>query len=239
MSDSDEKRNLVAIVTAAGRGIGAACARELSARRYRLGLMSPSGSAEKLAGELGAVGLTGSVTEPEDLAALVERTVEAYGRIDAAVVNTGHPPKGELLEIDDEAWRGGFNLCFLHFVRLARLIVPRMQETGGGSIVAISTFGAVEPSAAFPVSSTIRAALAAYVKLLADRCAADAIRVNAVLPGFVDTFPVDPDRLELIPMRRYARVEEVARTVAFLLSDDAGYITGQSIRIDGGATRSL
>ncbi len=229
----------VAIVTAAGRGMGAAIARELAARDYDLALMSNGGGAEALAGELGGVGMTGSVTDAGDLEALVNRAMDAYGRIDAVVNNTGHPPKGPLLEISDADWHLGLDLVMLNVVRMARLVTPIMQEQGGGAMVNISTFAAFEPNPAFPVSSSLRTALASFTKLYADRYAADGIRMNNILPGFVDSYPESEQSLRRIPMGRYASVTEIAKTARFLVSADAGYITGQNIRVDGGITRSV
>lgn len=229
----------VAIITAAGKGIGAAIARELAASDYQVSLLSSSGGALPLAQELGGIGMTGSVTAPEDLTRLVESTLARYGRIDAVVNNTGHPPKGELLNISDADWHFGLDLLVLNVVRMARLVTPVFLGQGGGAIVNISTFAAFEPEAGFPVSSSLRSALAGFVKLYADRYAADGIRMNNVLPGYMDNYPESAANLAKIPMKRYAQVEEVAKTVRFLLSDDAGYITGQNIRVDGGITHSI
>ena len=229
----------VAIITAAGRGVGAAIAAELVADGYRVSLLSNSGGAVKLAEELGGIGMTGSVTEPSDLAELVDSTVEEYGRIDAVANNTGHPPKGELLEISDAEWHLGLDMLLLNVVRMARLVTPIFVEQGGGAIVNISTFSAFEPELTFPVSSTLRSGLASFSKLYADRYAADGIRMNNVLPGYMDNYPESEENLARIPMNRYGKVEEIAKTVRFLLSDDAGYITGQNIRADGGITRSI
>ncbi|HAK55581.1 MAG TPA: 3-oxoacyl-ACP reductase [Acidobacteria bacterium] len=229
----------VAIVTAAGKGMGAAIARELSANGYRLALMSISGAAETLASELDALGVTGSVTEPDDLRRLVDATLDRHGRLDAVVNNTGHPPKGPLLELTDDDWRNGLELVLLGVVRMARLVTPPLKAAGGGAIVNISTFAAFEPSAAFPISATLRAALASYTKLYADAHAADGIRMNNVLPGYIDSFPADDELVRQIPMGRYGSVGEIGKTVRFLLSADAGYITGQNLRVDGGLTRSV
>jgi NAD(P)-dependent dehydrogenase (short-subunit alcohol dehydrogenase family) len=229
----------VAIITAAGRGMGAACARELAGRGYRVSLMSRSDEAIRLADELGGIGRSGSVAEPADLEALVGDTLERFGRIDAVVNNTGHPAKGALLGISDEQWHAGLDLLVLNVVRMARHVTPALLAQGGGAIVNISSFGAVEPSLAFPLSSALRSALAGFTKLYADEYAARGIRMNNVLPGFIESYPVDEATLGTIPAARAGTVEEVARTVAFLLSDDAGYISGQNLRVDGGLTRSL
>lgn len=229
----------IAIVTAAGSGIGEACARQLSADGYTPVLLSPSGSAVDVAEDLGGDGFEGSVTNPDDLQALVEATADRYRRIDAVVNNTGHPPSGELLEISDEEWYDGFALVLLNVIRMARLVTPIMESQGHGSIVNISTFSAFEPSSEFPVSSVHRAGLGSFTKLYADRYAADGIRMNTVQPGFVDSYEVDAETRSRIPMGRPAHTEEIADAVAYLLSPGASYITGQNIRVDGGLTKSL
>lgn len=231
--------SLVALVTAAGRGMGAACARELSRRGYRVALMSISDAASELAGELGGIGLRGSVTGPGDLKTLVDAALERWGRIDAVVNNTGHPPTGPLLELSDDDWHDALDLVVLNAVRMARLVTPVMERQGGGAIVNISTFSAYEPSSDFPLSSALRAALGGFTKLYAGRYAATGIRMNNILPGFIDSYPEEERIVDQIPAARFGRVEEIAKTAAFLLSDEAGYITGQNLRVDGGLTRSV
>lgn len=202
-------------------------------------LRSKSGAAVDVAEELGGVGFEGSVTDPDDLAALVEAARERYGRVDAVVNDTGHPATGDLLDIDDGAWHDGLDLVLLNVVRLARLVTPTMRERGTGAIVTVSTFSAFEPSAEFPVSSVLRAGLGSFTKLYADRYAADGIRTNSVLPGFVDSYEVDEETRDRIPMGRPARTEEIADAVTYLCSPAASYVTGQNLRIDGGLTRSV
>jgi NAD(P)-dependent dehydrogenase (short-subunit alcohol dehydrogenase family) len=229
----------VAIITAAGKGMGAAIARELAADGYQVALLSNTGGAESLAAELGGLGYTGSVTNVEDLLNLVDKTMDKFGRIDAAVNNTGHPPKGELLEIPDPDWHAGLDMLLLNVVRMARLVTPIMESQGGGAIVNISTFSAFEPKLSFPVSSSLRAALGSFTKLYADRYAPSGIRMNNILPGYVDSYPMSEENLAKIPAGRYGKVEEIAKTTRFLLSPEAGYITGQNIRVDGGLTHSV
>jgi NAD(P)-dependent dehydrogenase (short-subunit alcohol dehydrogenase family) len=228
----------VALVTAAGKGIGAAIARALHAEGYRLALLSPSGNAEKLAQELGGRAVTGSVSAPADLERLVKTALDAYGRIDVVVNNTGHPPKGRLLEIPDADWHVGLDMILLNVIRLARLATPVMQRQGGGAFVNLSSYAVLEPEADFPLS-TLRAALASWAKLFADQHAAHGIRMNNVMPGFTDSLPEKPERTARIPMGRYARAAEIAAAVVFLASDKASYITGQSLRVDGGITRAV
>jgi NAD(P)-dependent dehydrogenase (short-subunit alcohol dehydrogenase family) len=236
MNDMSAK---VALITAASRGMGAACAEELAARGYRLVLMSRSADIHEIAGKLGGVALQGSTDSADDLQKLVALAMDSYGRIDAVVNNTGHPKKGPLLELTDADWHAGLDLLLLNVVRMVRLVTPIMQGQGDGAIVNISTFAAFEPSARFPISATLRAALASFTKIYADEVAKSGIRINNVLPGYVDSIAQNEATVAQIPMGRQASREEIAKTVAFLLSDDAGYITGQNLRVDGGITRSV
>jgi NAD(P)-dependent dehydrogenase (short-subunit alcohol dehydrogenase family) len=232
----------VAIVTASGRGIGAACARRLAAAGHWVALMSRSPDAESLAKELGGVGLRGSVTDEDDLKRLVEAAMEERGRIDAVVNNAGNPARGDLIGLRDAQWTADFELVLLNVIRMARFVTPIMLRQGGGAFVNISAADAYEPDARFPIGSTLRAALGVWSKLYADRYAADGIRMNCVLPGYV--LPAGStdykDFIEAhVPIRRAARYEEIADAVAYLLSPQASYITGQNIRVDGGLTRSV
>jgi NAD(P)-dependent dehydrogenase (short-subunit alcohol dehydrogenase family) len=229
----------VALLTAAGSGMGAACARELAAQGWQVAVMSSSGKGEALGQELGGLGITGSVLDGADLARAVQTTLDRYGRIDAAVNSAPHPPKGDLLAISDADWHKGMDIVLTPVLRLARLLTPPMLAQGGGTIVNISTFAAFEPDATFPVSGTMRAALAHFTKLFADQYAPSNIRMNNVLPGFIDSLPEKEERRARIPMGRYGQIAEIAKTVAFLVSDGAGYITGQNLRVDGGLTRHV
>lgn len=230
--------NKVAIITAASQGMGAACARTLVARGYNVVLMARSERVIQLAKALGGVGLQGSVTETDDLKRVVDLALATYGRIDAVVNNTGHAASGELLGLSDDDWHAALDLLLLNVVRMSRLVTPVFESQRGGAMVNISTYGAKEPTPGYPISSAIRAALSSFTKLYATRYAAAGIRMNNVLPGFIDTFPVDEATCAMIPMARAGRVEEIAETVAFLLSSGSGYITGQDILVEGGLTHA-
>jgi NAD(P)-dependent dehydrogenase (short-subunit alcohol dehydrogenase family) len=229
----------VALVTAGGSGMGAAAARRLAADGFALGILSSSGKGEALAGELGGIGVTGSNQSNDDLGRLVDAAMARWGRIDVLVNSAGHGPRGPVLDLTDEDWHRGLDVYLMNVIRPTRLVAPVMVAQKGGAIVNISTFATFEPDPAFPTSGVFRAGLAAYTKLFADRYAADNVRMNNVLPGFIDSLPVRAERLPAIPMGRYGRVEEIAATVSFLASDGAGYITGQNLRVDGGITRSV
>ncbi|AMH04922.1 SDR family oxidoreductase [Achromobacter xylosoxidans] len=229
----------VAIITAGGSGMGAAAARKLAADGYRVAILSSSGKGEALAAELGGLGVTGSNRSPEDLARLVDATLQQWGRVDAVVNSAGHGPKGPLLEISDDDWHLGMEFYLLNVVRIARLVAPVMKRQKSGAIVNISTYATFEPEALFPTSGVFRAGLAAFTKVFADEYAEHNVRMNNVLPGFIDSLPEKEDRRARIPMGRYGTAEEVADLIAFLASDASSYITGQNIRIDGGITRSV
>ncbi|CAM5783966.1 MAG: SDR family oxidoreductase [Burkholderiales bacterium] len=229
----------VALLTAAGSGMGAAAARRLAADGYQVAILSSSGKGERLAQELGGLGVTGSNQSPDDLARFVDAALARFGSIDVLVNSAGHGPKGPLLGIPDADWQRGMDTYLLNVIRPARLVVPAMQRQGGGAIVNISSAWAFEPSELFPTSAVFRAGLAAFTKLFADRYAADGIRMNNVLPGWIDSLPAQEARRQSVPMQRYGTADEIAATVAFLASAGAAYITGQNIRVDGGLMRSI
>ncbi|SMG55567.1 SDR family oxidoreductase [Paraburkholderia susongensis] len=229
----------VAAIIGGGSGMGAASARRLRAAGFEIAILSSSGKGVDLAIELGGWGVQGSNQSDQDLHSLVDGCVSRWGRLDALVNSAGHGPKGDLLALTDEDWISGFQMYCLNVVRSVRAVTQQMASQGGGAIVNISSFSAVEPDGLFPTSSVARAGLAAFTKLYADTYAKAGIRMNNVLPGFIDSLLEKPERVQRIPMNRYGKAAEVAELVAYLASDKSAYVTGQNIRIDGALTRSV
>ena len=229
----------VAIVMGGGSGMGAAAAKRLAADGFKIAILSSSGKGEALAKELGGIGVTGSNQSNDDLKKMVDATVAKWGRIDVLVNSAGHGPRAPILEISDADWHKGFEVYFLNVVRAARLVTPVMQRQKDGVIINISTAWVGEPSAMFPTSAVARAGLAAFTKVFTDTYAADNIRMNNVLPGWIDSLPATEERRMSVPLKRYGKADEIAATIAFLASPGAAYITGQSLRVDGGLTRAV
>ena len=229
----------VALITAGRSGMGAAAARKLAADGYHVAILSSSGKGEALAKELGGIGVTGSNLVNEDVQRLVDSAMQQWGRIDALVNSAGHGPRAPILDITDEDWHKGLEVYFLSAVRAIRLVTPIMVAQGSGAIVNISNSWVTQPTALFPTSTAFRASLGAFTKIFSDDYAAKGVRINNVLPGWIDSLPEVDERRESVPMGRYGKSEEVASTIAFLLSEAAGYITGQNIRVDGGVIRSV
>tara|TARA_B100001113_G_scaffold212184_1_gene174074 strand:- start:183 stop:881 length:699 start_codon:yes stop_codon:yes gene_type:complete len=224
--------NKTAIITAASQGIGEACARKLSALDYNLILMSRSKKIKSLADELGCISIQGSVTENNDLKEVVQLALDTFGGLNSVVNNTGHAPKGDLLKITDHEWYASIDILLMNVIRISRFIVPAMKENGG-SIVNISAFGAENPSLDFPTSSVVRSALTSYTKLFSRRHGQYNIRMNNLLPGFVDSYSVTDEIRNNIALEREASVNEIANGVMFLLSEESKYITGQNLVMDG------
>jgi NAD(P)-dependent dehydrogenase (short-subunit alcohol dehydrogenase family) len=229
----------VAIITAGGSGMGAAAARRLARDGFAVAILSSSGKGEALARHLGGIGVTGSNQSEDDLKRLVDETMQRWDRVDVLVNSAGHGPRSAILDITDEQWHAGLDIYFMNVVRPTRLVAPIMVGQMAGSIINISTAWAFEPSSLFPISGVFRAGLASYAKIFADSYAASNVRMNNVLPGWIDSLPATEERRQTVPMRRYGTSDEVAAVIAFLASDEAAYITGQNLRVDGGLTRSV
>jgi len=229
----------VCVIVGGGKGMGAAVAREMNKRRYKLAVMSPSENCEKLANELDGIAVRGKAENAADTQALFDATMEKYGRIDSLLIHVGGPPKGDLLDIADEDWIKANEMVLLPVIRMSKLVTPIMKDQGGGSIVNITTFSAFEPSLTFPTSSVYRVGVSSFTKLYSDRYGSNNIRMNCLLPGFTDSLDLPQKFADMSTFKRLASAEEQAKAAAFLLSDDSTYITGQSIRSDGGVTRHM
>jgi NAD(P)-dependent dehydrogenase (short-subunit alcohol dehydrogenase family) len=219
--------------------MGAAAARKLAQDGFEVAVLSASGKGEALAAQLGGIGVTGSNQSSDDLARLVGLTMDRWGRIDVLVNSAGHGPRAAILELTDEQWPQGLDIYLMNVIRATRLVTPIMVGQHSGAIINISTAWAFEPSPMFPTSAVFRAGLAAFTKLFADQYAANNVRMNNILPGWIDSLPATDERRQSVPMQRYGTSDEIAATVAFLASEGAAYITGQNLRVDGGLMRSI
>ena len=170
---------------------------------------------------------------------IFEKTMKKWGRIDVLINSAGHGPRGPLLELSDEDWQKGMETYFLNVVRASRIITPIMQKQNNGSIINISTFAAFEPDPVFPTSGVFRAGLASFTKLYSNEYAKYNIRMNNILPGFINSLPEKEEFKKRIPLGRYGKVEEISSVIELLASDMGNYITGQNIRVDGGITSSI
>jgi len=229
----------VAAFIASGSGMGADAAKYLSSKGYKIAIMSSSGKGEKLANQLGGYGYTGSNLSCENIEYFIQNILKKFGRIDVLVNSAGHGPKGDILDISDNDWFKGMEIYFLNVVRSSRIITPIMQKQQNGSIINISTFAIFEPEVSFPTSSVFRSGLAAFSKLYSDKYAKDNIRMNNILPGFIDSLPEKKEFIKRIPLQRYGKVCEISSVIELFASNGGAYITGQNIRVDGGITRSV
>ena len=229
----------VALLTAAGSGMGADAAKNLASKGFNIAILSSSGKGEKLAKDLNGIGVTGSNQSNNDLKNIINTTFAKWGRIDVLVNSGGHGPRGPILELTDQDWQKGMETYFLNVVRPTRLITPIMQKQKNGSIINISTFAVFEPDDVFPTSGVFRAGLASFTKLFVNKYSKDNIRMNNILPGFIDSLPEKEEFKNRIPLKRYGKVNEISEFISFLASDGGAYITGQNIRVDGGITKSV
>ena len=229
----------IAAFIASGSGMGANAAKHLHSKGYEVAIMSSSGKGEKLAKELGGIGFTGSNLLNKDIKSFFDKVYLEYGKVDILINSAGHGPKGDILQISDEEWIKGMEVYFLNVVRATRIITPIMQKQNNGSIINISTFAIFEPDSSFPTSGVFRSGLAAFTKIYSDKYAKNNIRMNNILPGFIDSLPAKEEFLKRIPLQRYGKVSEISAVVEMLASEGGSYITGQNIRVDGGITRSV
>ena len=229
----------IAVLIAAGSGMGADAAKCLSKNGFKIAVMSSSSKATKLAKKLNGMGYIGSNLKNNQLKEFIDLVYKKWGRIDVVVNSAGHGPKGEILKINDKDWMIAMETYFLNVVRVCRIVTPIMKKQKNGSIINISTYAVFEPEKSFPTSGVLRAALSSFTKIYSDEHAKFNIRINNILPGFIDSLNTKKEFLKRIPLKRVGKVNEISAVVKLLASNEGAYITGQNIRVDGGITRSI
>ena len=229
----------VAVLVAAGSGMGADAAKVLANEGFNIAIMSSTEKGEKLAKKLNGIGFKGSNLDPINIKNFINIVIKKWGRIDVLVNSAGHGPKGQILKITDREWFNSMEIYFLNVVRAVRIVSPIMKKQKNGSIINISTFAVFEPEKSFPTSGVIRAGLSAFTKIYSDEYAKYNIRMNNILPGFIDSLKTKNEFIKRIPLKRAGKVSEISAIVRLLASRDGAYITGQNIKVDGGITRSI
>lgn len=249
----------VAMVAAGSKGIGLAAARALCEEGVRVSICSRNKANldSALLTLPSAIGFECDVTDPVQIESWYAGTCSELGQPDILVTNTGGPPAGSLSAMTDEQWREGFESTLMNVVRMVRIASPSMVAKGWGRIVHVTSLVAKEPSPLLPISSTLRAGLMAMTRLQALELAPCGVTVNAVLPGHTLTdrqyhlasirasqLGVTPDealemQAEQVPMKRLGKPEEIGASIAFLCSEQAAYITGVNLLVDGGLVKGL
>ncbi len=237
-----------AVVCGASAGIGLACAEALAAEGANVAMLARRRDVlEREAERLGALAVRGDVTNAKHLQRLVDQTLEAFGGIDILVLNSGGPPRTGALEVTDEQIEETVELLLLSAIRLVRLCRPHLEASGRGRVSAITSSTVKEPVDNLALSNAIRPGLIGWLKTAARELAPAAVTVNAIAPGRIDTerlkdvYPDGPTAADLaaIPLGRLGAAREVGDVVCFLASEQASYVTGATIAVDGGLTWSL
>jgi 3-oxoacyl-[acyl-carrier protein] reductase len=241
-------RARTAIVCGASAGIGLGCAEALAAEGANVLMFARRADVlEREAERLGAVAVTGDVTNADDLERLVATAVDRFGGVDVVVLNSGGPPRTRSFEFTDEQLEDAVDLLLLSSIRLVRLALPHLEVSGRGRVIAITSSAVKEPIETLALSSAIRPGLVGWLKTASRELGPKGITVNSVAPGRIDTdrikevYPDGPsdEDLETIPLRRLGTAREIGDVVCFLASDRASYITGAALGVDGGLPRGL
>jgi 3-oxoacyl-[acyl-carrier protein] reductase len=242
-------RGRTAIVCGASSGLGLASAEALAAEGANVAMFARRRDIlERDADRIGALAVRGDVTNAADLDRLVAKTVEAFGGIDIVVWNSGGPPAGPASEITDLQLESAFELLLQPAVRLVRLALPHIRKSEAGRIVFITSITVKEPTPHLALSNAFRPGLTGWAKTLARELGPEAITVNCVAPGRIDTprmtelyGPDGPPAEELaqIPLGRLGSPREFGDVVCFVASARAAYITGTTVLVDGGNSRGL
>lgn len=241
-------RGRTAIVCGASSGLGLASAEALAAEGANVSMFARRrDTLQRESERIGALGVRGDVALPGDLERLVTTTLEAFGGIDILVWNSGGPPAGKAVEIDDERLEAAFESLLLAAVRLVRLCLPYLEQSEAGRIVFITSLAAKEPTAHLALSNTIRPGVIGYAKSLARELGPTGITVNCIAPGRIATPRLTelygdhppPEQLEEIPLGRWGEPKEFGDVVCFVASERASYLNGITIGVDGGLGRGL
>jgi 3-oxoacyl-[acyl-carrier protein] reductase len=257
-------RGRVALVAAASRGLGRATAQALSHEGVRVAIVARGeqalrAAAREIAAETGGqvLAVNADVSAAEDIATMVDAVVERWGRIDILVNNAGGPKPGEFTDMEDADWLDAVQLNLMSAIRLTRAVLAGMRERRWGRIINLTSISVKQPLPNLILSNTARAGVVGMAKTLAGQVAAEGITVNNICPGYILTDRVREvarastdqggrsieqaiqDIAGSIPVGRLGRPEELGALVAFLASEQAAYITGATIQIDGGMYRGL
>ena len=241
-------RGRTAIVCGASAGMGLAIAEALAAEGANVAMFARRRDPlEREAERIGALAVRGDVTSPSDLERLVERTLAAFGGIDVLVNNSGGPPRGPALALDDQTLEDAVALLLLSVVRLTNLCLPHLRTSDQGRVINITSSSVREPIANLALSNAVRPGVIGWAKTLAGEVGPDGITVNSIAPGRINTerlrevYPDGPSEEDLKPiaLRRLGEAREVADIACFLASARAAYVTGVVVPVDGGLTRGL
>jgi 3-oxoacyl-[acyl-carrier protein] reductase len=237
-----------AIVSGASSGIGLAIAEALAEEGANVAMFARRRDLlQREADRLGALAVRGDVTNPRDLQRLVETTVEAFGGIDVLVNNSGGPPPGSTVDLEDEQIESAVELLLLSYVRLTRLCLPYLGRSNQGRIINVSSIAVREPAPNLALTNVVRPGVVAWAKVLAKELGPRGITVNSIAPGRINTarmqelYPDGPsdEDLAAIPLGRFGEPKELAALACFLASRQASYVTGTLTQVDGGLARGL
>jgi 3-oxoacyl-[acyl-carrier protein] reductase len=237
-----------AIVTGASSGLGLATAESLAGEGANVTMFARRRDLlEREADRIGALAVRGDVTNPRDLAAVVRRTIEAFGGIDILVWNSGGPPPGTGLAITPEGIEDAVELLLIPAVRLVELCVPHLVQSPAGRILLFTSVAVKEPADNLALSNAVRPGVTAWAKSLSRELGPQGVTVNCLAPGRIETarleqlYPGGPSEADLkaIPLGRWGSPQEFGDVACFLASDRARYVTGTTMVVDGGYSRGL
>ena len=252
------------MVAAASRGLGYGIADQVAKEGARVCIAAPTEprvheSAQRLREETGAyvISCVFDARDEKSIARWRDATIAEFGGVDGLVVNAGGPPAGLFDDFDDEAWQSAYELTLLSAVRMIRSVLPSMRDRGGGSIVTVTSSSVKEPIDMLLLSNVMRSGVTSLAKSLSQQLAAEGIRVNNLVPGAINTDrlrglmqnhadrtgvpfeEVSKARAATVPLARFGEASEFGQAGAFLLSDAAAYITGETLVVDGGAMKTV